>query len=207
MSKELVISANRHETKAGDSRGRPARRGFFPARQRVFARRQHSQRTCDARFAGHAVGFRRLGSGTRHVSVCLGLFEEDEDFDRVSVTANRPAVNNRREPRAAAAARRRSNACSEVSQPALVEAEPASSRQQPRLRRRARRRDRRPTEPIVRTAAKKATGDGRGRRSRRRRNRGRGFPDSKYASEVPRPPRLPEPAAAGESIPAPVRRT
>src|SRR5208337_2969150 len=39
----------------------------------------------------------------------------------------------------------------------------------------------------------------RGRRSRRRRNRGRGFPDSKYASEVSRPPRLPESAPAVES--------
>ena len=42
----------------------------------------------------------------------------------------------------------------------------------------------------------------RGRRSRRRRNRGRGFPDSKYASEVSRPPRIPEAAPAVESTTA-----
>jgi len=214
MSKELVISANRHEIKLGILEDDQLVEVFF-------------QRANEYSLAGsiHKGRVTRVLPGMQSAFVDLGLerdtflyvsdfSEEGEDFDRVSLT--REPSSREQSTREPQRGERRGPApdrtpASEVSQPALVETEPAigsaAAETVPS------------SPPVERTERPDRTdrpdrgeeGDrgGRGRRSRRRRNRGRGFPDSKYASEVSRPARLPEPAAAAEStvsatVPAPV---
>ncbi len=72
MSKELVISANRHETRVAMLEDDQVVEST-PAGKRIFAGRQHSQRPRDARAAGHAVGIRGYRPGARRVPLCLGF--------------------------------------------------------------------------------------------------------------------------------------
>ncbi|HEX6896304.1 MAG TPA: Rne/Rng family ribonuclease [Bryobacteraceae bacterium] len=181
MSKELVISANRHETKVAILEDDQLVEVFF-------------QRANEYSLAGsiHKGRVTRVLPGMQSAFVDLGLerdtflyvsdfFEESEDFDRVSVS---------REPRPADRGR---------SAPELVEAEPLESGE-PVAEAAA------PVEAAQAPAPRADEGDGRdrrGRRSRRRRSRGRGFPESKYASDVARAPRAPREETAGESEVAP----
>jgi ribonuclease G len=192
MSKELVISANRHETKVA----------ILEDDQLVEV---HFQRANEYSLAGsiHKGRVTRVLPGMQSAFVDLGLerdtflyvsdfFEENEDFDRVP--AGREA-RPEREPRqerpsrvpAAEPAGEESVADAEAQEPASVEAgEPAAS-----------------GAPARERSDDGESRDRRGRRSRRRRNRGRGFPDSKYASEPMRGPRPPAPEAdAGEPVSA-----
>jgi hypothetical protein len=197
MSKELVISANRHEIKLGILEDDQLVEVFF-------------QRANEYSLAGsiHKGRVTRVLPGMQSAFVDLGLerdtflyvsdFADDaEDFDRVSV-AREPSGREQstREPQRGGRGSAPDRApAAEVSQPALTDA-----------------------EPVVGSAAAEAApvsgppernerqdrgedGDrgGRGRRSRRRRNRGRGFPDSKYASEVSRPSRMADPSTPVET--------
>jgi ribonuclease G len=191
MSKELVISADRHETKVAILEDDQLVEVFF-------------QRANEYSLAGsiHKGRVTRVLPGMQSAFVDLGLerdtflyvsdfFEENEDFDRVPVNReSRPAERASRapaespEPEASAAA---------IGEPA----EPASQTAAPEA-------------PPAPRGEEGEGRDRRGRRSRRRRNRGRGFPESKYASEVTRAPRAAESAAPAEppaeSTPEPAAR-
>ncbi len=195
MSKELVISANRHEIKLGILEDDQLVEVFF-------------QRSNEYSLAGsiHKGRVTRVLPGMQSAFVDLGLerdtflyvsdfSEEGEDFDRVSVSRE-PSRGDRgsRPP-----AERSERPPSQETAPEGTEAEVAPSAGT--------------AEPPALVAPRNERTDrgdrgeegSRGRRSRRRRNRGggRGFPDSKYASEVSRPPRTPEAAPAIESASAP----
>jgi ribonuclease G len=179
MSKELVISSNRHETKVAILEDDQLVEVFF-------------QRANEYSLAGsiHKGRVTRVLPGMQSAFVDLGLerdtflyvsdfFEETEDFDRVPVTrepspVDRPAfVPEESQAAEPAEAEQPASPVSET----LAYVAPAQERRDDREGR-----------------------DQRGRRSRRRRNRGRGFPDSKYAAEPSRGPRPTEAPAARESI-------
>jgi len=178
MSKEMVISANRHETKVAILEDDQLVEVFF-------------QRANEYSLAGsiHKGRVTRVLPGMQSAFVDLGLerdtflyvsdfFEETEDFDRVAVNRERRATDRGgREPAEApppeAAAAEPAEAVSETAPPEPASAPPRSAEDDGR--------------------------DRRGRRSRRRRNRGRGFPDSKYASDVSRAPRSAESTAPPEA--------
>ena len=178
MSKELVISSNRHETKVA----------ILEEDQLVEI---YFQRSNEYSLAGsiHKGRVTRVLPGMQSAFVDLGLerdtflyvsdfFEESEEYDRIptgpevrgsrgerterserSERAERPPV----ETRQALAQPESGTAPQESSPPADTSESPAA--QAPSGQRSEEERDQR------------------GRRSRRRRNRGRGFPDSKYASD------------------------
>ncbi len=167
MSKELVISANRHETKVAILEDDQLVEVFF-------------QRANEYSLAGsiHKGRVTRVLPGMQSAFVDLGLerdtflyvsdfFEEaEEDFDRLPEPRrereNRPPASLREVPRA--------------------DEEPAA-RSEPDAAAGAE-----PVEAAPVAPPKRSEEDGRDRRgrSRRRRNRGRGFPESKYASSESR---------------------
>src|ERR1700722_13860617 len=195
MSKELVISANRHEIKLGILEDDQLVEVFF-------------QRANEYSLAGsiHKGRVTRVLPGMQSAFVDLGLErdtflyvsdfsdETEEDFDRVSVNrepgrqerGSRPPVE--RPPVQEAALE--SAEAAETAPPAglgAAETEPAVAPQTER------------TDRNERPGERPDRGGDRGRRSRRRRGRGRGFPDSKYASsDASRPPRFGEAAPAAE---------
>ncbi len=178
MSKELVISANRHETKVALLEDDQLVEVFF-------------QRANEYSLAGsiHKGRVTRVLPGMQSAFVDLGLerdtflyvsdfFEETEDFDRVPVAREgRPSDRSSRTAVEAPA-----------QEPVAAESGAATDEAAA------------PPQP-ARTAPRSEEGDRdqRGRRSRRRRGRGRGFPDSKYASDVSRAPRSVEPTARLEA--------
>ncbi len=176
MSKELVIAANRHETRVALLEDDQLVEVYF-------------QRANEYSLAGsiHKGRVTRVLPGMQSAFVDLGLerdtflyvsdfLEEHEDIDRV--TGHEPAPRERRQQQAqqapAAAAVEEGAAA-----PSVNGAAPAGEQQQQRPEREDR-------------------GERRGRRSRLRRNRGRGFPESKYAPEAPRAAE-PEGVAATET--------
>jgi ribonuclease G len=205
MSKELVISANRHETRVALIEDDQLVEVYF-------------QRANEYSLAGsiHKGRVTRVLPGMQSAFVDLGLerdtflyvsdfLEEGEDIDRVTGD-EAPAPRERDRDRDRDRDRGREHrppqpqpprAEIEASAPVEISAEgPAAV--SPALETPAPSGDR-PPRPDDR-------GDGRGRRSRRRRNRGRGLPDSKYASDSgPRPAPLesePEAVEEEEETPA-----
>ena len=198
MSKELVISADRHETKVAVLEDDQLVEVFF-------------QRANEYSLAGsiHKGRVTRVLPGMQSAFVDLGLerdtflyvsdfFEENEEFDRISVGREdagpqrgiRTAPESSQTEDAAAAAEQKPESAVESAVAASLPAEPSGEVPQERYE----------------------DGDGRdrrgGRRSRRRRNRGRGFPESKYAPAGPsressRESRTPETRPATESTGAP----
>jgi len=191
MSKELVISANRHETKVAILEDDQLVEVFF-------------QRANEYSLAGsiHKGRVTRVLPGMQSAFVDLGLerdtflyvsdfFEENEEFDRVSVSREGPVQERQaREPEVFEALEQPAREGESEAQAATVPEQTSP-----------------PAAPVVSPPFSERSEDGdrgdrRGRRSRRRRNRGRGFPDSKYASEVSRGPRPVEaPAPVAESQP------
>jgi ribonuclease G len=173
MSKELVISSNRHETKLAILEDDQLVEVYF-------------QRANEYSLAGsiHKGRVTRVLPGMQSAFVDLGLerdtflyvsdfFEESgEDIDRIPVEERAPR-REERPPRH-----------EEPAPPVLVEPEAPAAAEA--------------TEPSVQAAERTASPDRaaedgdsrdrRGRRSRRRRNRGRGFPESKYANATEPPP-------------------
>src|SRR5579884_1188251 len=167
MSKELVISSNRHETKLAILEDDQLVEVYF-------------QRANEYSLAGsiHKGRVTRVLPGMQSAFVDLGLerdtflyvsdfFEESgEDIERI------PAPAEERAPRHEERSPRR-----EETAPATAAPEPAgeAGASEPA------------GEAVERTQTERGEEgdrDRRGRRSRRRRNRGRGFPESKYASTV-----------------------
>src|SRR5580698_2696305 len=197
MSKELVISANRHETKVAILEDDQLVEVFF-------------QRANEYSLAGsiHKGRVTRVLPGMQSAFVDLGLerdtflyvsdfSDEAEDFDRVSVT---------REPGRGESGRGESGRGesgrgeSRNRPPAERPTPPASAAEPPEVREAESGAIATEAEPAVAPQTERADrgerpdrGGDRGRRSRRRRGRGRGFPDSKYASaDASRPPRFGE---------------
>ncbi|MDQ6758450.1 MAG: Rne/Rng family ribonuclease [Acidobacteriota bacterium] len=195
MSKELVISANRHETKVA----------ILEEDQLVEIYFQHSN---EYSLAGsiHKGRVTRVLPGMQSAFVDLGLerdtflyvsdfFEESEEYDRIPAGPERGSRSDDRTPRKDERSPRvdrsdrperaeRVEVLSQEARPPLAATEsvppvsPSSSLEteagSATLASAA------ATSSFQRTAEDR---DQAGRRSRRRRNRGRGFPDSKYASE------------------------
>ena len=171
MSKELVISANRHETKVAILEDDQLVEVFF-------------QRANEYSLAGsiHKGRVTRVLPGMQSAFVDLGLerdaflyvsdfFEDSEEFDRVPISREEPG----RRPAPSAATSEPLEAIGEKTE---VEEETSSAAASGA------------GSPSAAPQDRYDGGEGRdrrGRRSRRRRNRGRGFPESKYASAEPRP--------------------
>src|SRR5438874_201796 len=204
MSKELVISANRHETRVALIEDDQLVEVYF-------------QRANEYSLAGsiHKGRVTRVLPGMQSAFVDLGLerdtflyvsdfLEEHEDFDRVTGD-ERPLRREERPPRHQ---ERRPTAPPPEQQPAPAAAETAVEAPAVTV-----------AAAVAPSPAQELRGDARerrGRRSRRRRG-GRGFPESKYAgaaspsaeSVIQAPPETAEPApepdhAVAESIAVPI---
>ncbi len=195
MSKELVIAANRHETRVALLEDDQLVEVYF-------------QRANEYSLAGsiHKGRVTRVLPGMQSAFVDLGLerdtflyvsdfLEEHEDIDRV--------VGDERPPREDRGQReQRDRRAQQVPPPAAAPQSDEGAAAPATEGAASVNGDQRPERNDDR-------GDRRGRRSRRRRNRGRGFPDSKYASEgAPRPAEFAPPASveeeeepAGEQMP------
>jgi Rne/Rng family ribonuclease len=191
MSKELVISANRHETKVAILEDDQLVEVFF-------------QRANEYSLAGsiHKGRVTRVLPGMQSAFVDLGLerdtflyvsdfFEENEEFDRVPVSREGPTQE--RPPRVPEVleALEEPGRASEPEAPAAIQPDRTASAVSASA----------VSTPPSERIEEGDRGDRRGRRSRRRRNRGRGFPDSKYASDVSRsarPAEAPAPVAEPE---------
>jgi ribonuclease G len=204
MTKELVISSNRHETKVA----------ILEEDQlvEVYFQRAHEYSLAGSIHKGRVT---RVLPGMQSAFVDIGLerdtflyvtdfFEENEDYDPVPAggevreareprpdrsgrdrdgrrdrgdRGRRPERGDRERPPAVEA---RSEPVAAVEPEAVAAAEPVGTEQ-----------------PAVapRPFRHRPEGDDRGRRGRRRRNRGHGFPDSKYASDQAPPRHEAEPVA------------
>jgi ribonuclease G len=197
MSKELVISANRHETRVALLEDDQLVEVYF-------------QRANEYSLAGsiHKGRVTRVLPGMQSAFVDLGLErdtflyvsdfleEEHEDIDRVTGDERPPASRERdrerdRDRRPAVQHAPQETRAAAPEPTALAPTGEAPAGVEPAPSGPSDRSQERPSErPPDRSDDR---GDRRGRRSRRRRNRGRGFPESKYA-EV-------EPAASGPVAP------
>ncbi len=178
MSKELVISSNRHETRVAMLEDDQLVEVYF-------------QRANEYSLAGsiHKGRVTRVLPGMQSAFVDLGLerdtflyvsdfFEEHEDYDRLSTKDERPLRQDvtRRDPNRGE--RRAPEAAPAKAPEPAAEAQPVIAGPAPN------------GEPAAPAGAEnREARDGRdrdrGRRSRRRRRGGRGFPESKYAADVP----------------------
>ena len=215
MTKELVISADRHETKVAILEDDQLVEIYF-------------QRSNEYSLAGsiHKGRVTRVLPGMQSAFVNLGLerdtflyvsdfFEENEEFD--AVTDERPERAERESGREGGG--RRFERAPRVAEPGpVVEAAPAPEMEEPALEEVPAAASVPTVEPAApaapRSESVESAGnrdrdrdrDQQGRRGRRRRNRGRGFPESKYASgaSAPPPPTALETAAEPASIPSAV---
>jgi len=173
MSKELVISSNRHETKVALIEDDLLCEVYF-------------QRANEYSLAGsiHKGRVTRVLPGMQSAFVDLGLerdtflyvsdfLEEHEDFDKV--TGDERPVREAREPRESRDRDRERRPPQGPPPPAAALAAPAIESGEAEAS----------ASPAVAPSSESRPddrgGDRRGRRSRRRRTGGRGFPDSKYA--------------------------
>ena len=196
MSKELVISSNRHETKVAILEDDQLVEIYF-------------QRQNEYSLAGsiHKGRVTRVLPGMQSAFVDLGLerdtflyvsdfFEENEDIDRIpGGTEDRVSRERGERPERPERIERPPAIVREPPAPVVVvepEEQPAAVAAPPEAAG--------PNRP-----ERNEEFDRRGRRSRRRRNRGRGFPDSKYApADEPVPQRPPQRPAMLEPMTEPV---
>lgn len=188
MSKELVIASNRHETKVAILEDDQLVEVFF-------------QRANEYSLAGsiHKGRVTRVLPGMQSAFVDLGLerdtflyvsdfTEEAEDFDRISTVRETGRGERARGPVPVPEPAESPEAPSVLENAAAAATSPepsAAAAQQIERPERGDRGDR---------------GERGGRRSRRRRGRGRGFPESKYASDLSRPPRFADSGSAGQPV-------
>jgi ribonuclease G len=193
MSKELVISANRHETKVAILEDDQLVEVFFQrANEYSLAGSIHKGRVTRV-LPGMQSAFVDLGLDRDTFLYVSDFFEEEtEDFDRVTPRdeprrqrENRPPVEVRAIEEPAPGAE---------PPPAPVEASVAPPSEGTTA----------PPRPNVPSGRPEdGDRDRHGRRGRRRRNRGHGFPDSKYASSESRyAPRPVETSPSPASVPS-----
>jgi Rne/Rng family ribonuclease len=195
MSKELVISSNRHETRVALIEDDQLVEVYF-------------QRANEYSLAGsiHKGRVTRVLPGMQSAFVDLGLErdtflyvsdfleEEHEDIDRVTgddrapVSRERDRDRDRDRERRPPAVRPAQEPPAPVSAPAGGEETPDSATVPAEVAHTATGAPEQSQEkPADRGPERAEDRDRRGRRSRRRRNRGRGFPESKYAEVAPAP--------------------
>ncbi len=183
MSKELVISANRHETRVALIEDDQLVEVYFQrANEYSLAGSVHKGRVTRV-LPGMQSAFVDLGLERDTFLYVSDFLEEHEDFDRVTGD-ERPVRQERGPERERYVDRRPPHVqAAPASEPGAVVSTPES------------------TAGAAPAALERTDerGDQRGRRSRRRRNRGRGFPDSKYAADPG--PRAPEPPPTAEPEP------
>ncbi len=80
MSKELVISANRHETKVAILEDDQLVEVFFQRANEYSLAGSIHKGPCYTRASGHAVGFRRPRSGARHLPLRIGFLRGERGF-------------------------------------------------------------------------------------------------------------------------------
>jgi Rne/Rng family ribonuclease len=185
MSKELVISSNRHETRVALLEDDQLVEVYF-------------QRANEYSLAGsiHKGRVTRVLPGMQSAFVDLGLErdtflyvsdfleEEHEDIDRV--TGDEKPLVSRERDRDRDRDRERRPAMRPPQEAPVAAALPAADASAPATDEQAPAADATAASaPTDRPADRGDDRDRRGRRSRRRRNRGRGFPDSKYAEVGP----------------------
>jgi Rne/Rng family ribonuclease len=191
MSKELVISSNRHETKVAILEDDQLVEVFFQrANEYSLAGSIHKGRVTRV-LPGMQSAFVDLGLDRDTFLYVSDFFEEAEEFDRLP-EPRREEPRRERESRPPAVPRGEEEPGPRNGPEVEAGAEPVEGAP--------------PAAPPVERTEDADGRDRHGRRSRRRRGRGRGFPDSKYASaesryapEVPRGPRIVESAPAEES--------
>ncbi len=169
MGKELVISADRHETKVAILEDDQLVEVYFQrANEYSLAGSIHKGRVTRV-LPGMQSAFVDIGLDRDAFLYVSDFFEDNEEYEKVAGAAEERALKERDKPASA----ERAAAAAPVQQPAAV-SEPERA-------------------PVSETTFDRGEesdprdrdrGRG-GRRSRRRRTRGRGFPESKYASEVP----------------------
>src|ERR1700694_4334493 len=178
MTKEMVIAANRHETKVAVLEDDQLVEVYFQrANEYSLAGSIHKGRVTRV-LPGMQSAFVDLGLDRDTFLYVSDFFEEHEDYDRLGGTDDRsstPADITRRDPnrerRTETFVAPKAIVEPQVTTPVVV-APPVVVE---------------PLTPSAGVARDQDRGDrdAKGRRSRRRRRGGRGFPDSKYASEVP----------------------
>ena len=190
MSKELVISSNRHETKVAILEDDQLVEIYFQrANEYSLAGSIHKGRVTRV-LPGMQSAFVDLGLDRDTFLYVSDFFEENEEYDRIAGTGDerntRVRGESQREPIMQSA-------------PAMAPAEEAPEPAEAPPHAVAT-----PTQVAVEGGDRDRQDHGgvRGRRPRRRRNRGRGFPDSKYASNAADEPSANEPAEEAMQAPA-----
>ena len=209
MTKELVISADRHETKVAILEDDQLVEIYFQrANEYSLAGSIHKGRVTRV-LPGMQSAFVNLGLERDTFLYVSDFFDESDDYDSTPPPEkpDRPErEGGRRYERTTRTAEVRPAESEPTPEPPEAVGVEAESVPVPTAEESA-------VEPAPRSEAA-AEGaerdrDRQGRRSRRRRNRGRGFPESKYASDVSAPvaqaaetvaPETPAPAATGDDF-------
>src|SRR5712691_4406302 len=179
MTKEMVISANRHETKVAVLEDDQLVEVYFQrANEYSLAGSIHKGRVTRV-LPGMQSAFVDLGIERDTFLYVSDFLEEHEDFDRI--TGDERPLHQERDrrpppPQPGASAASQPLAAQDLAGPTVATAREAPAPPEAREAVASA-----PAAPLVERTDDR--GDRRGRRSRRRRNRGRGFPDSKYAPE------------------------
>ena len=188
MSKELVISANRHETKVAILEDDQLVEVYFQrANEYSLAGSIHKGRVTRV-LPGMQSAFVDLGLDRDTFLYVSDFFEENEEYDRIVEKDARPE-RPERGPRQAPPEPRQAPPEPRVDrsvEPAVAPVKPEEAvAEKVEAGAPAPLAGERTDRPERSDRAESDDGrDRRGRRSRRRRNRGRGFPESKYASET-----------------------
>jgi ribonuclease G len=186
MSKELVISSNRHETKVAILEDDQLVEVYFQrANEYSLAGSVHKGRVTRV-LPGMQSAFVDLGLDRDTFLYVSDFFEENEEYDRISGPAEERPQRIERPPVIEEAETPVESESPAPAEEAVAEAAPETA-----------------AAPASDERAEDQDGrDRRGRRSRRRRNRGRGFPESKYASrgEERREPEKTVETASGDAF-------
>jgi ribonuclease G len=190
MGKELVISANRHETKVAVLEdGQLVEIYFQRANEYSLAGSIHKGRVTRV-LPGMQSAFVDLGLERDAFLYVSDFFEENEEYDKIGAAPEERGRRGERERAQRERIERERTQRVERAEPA----EPAPVEESA------------VAPPVPDRAAEPDERDRKGRRSRRRRSRGRGFPESKYAPEpslswTPPEPEEQQSAAAIEPLP------
>ncbi len=193
MGKELVISANRHETKVAVLEdGQLVEIYFQRANEYSLAGSIHKGRVTRV-LPGMQSAFVDVGLDRDAFLYVSDFFEENEEYDKIAApTEERGRRGERERLERERIERERAERAERADRTEPAEPAPAVEKVE--------------EQPIPERAAEPDGRDRKGRRPRRRRNRGRGFPESKYAPEPsvswsPKEPEVQESAAAIEPLP------
>jgi ribonuclease G len=179
MSKELVVSSNRHETRVAVLEDDQLVEIYFQRQQEYsLAGSIHKGRVTRV-LPGMQSAFVDIGLERDAFLYVSDFFEDNEEYDQVVSNVEDQVLRLEKGAPAAAEAAidlQTATKIDPVRAAATQAFEPVSATPAPRLDR-----------PAGPSGADRDGRDRRGRRPRRRRGKGRGFPDSKYAPATPVP--------------------